>query len=370
MGLLRFLLAISVVLFHADASGYQMVGGGVAVESFFMISGFYMSLVLDQKYTGTKGRYSLFIGNRLLKLYPAYWTVLILALLMQLFVWLFTGHPILVVHQIVHFKMDLTGIAFLSFSNLAIIGQDLVSFFGLNKATGELFFTPDFMKTYPFLFSFLVIPQGWSLGIELSFYLVAPFLLRRNLSFILAGVALIFLLRMYLLHGLDLHYDPWIFRFFPSQLLLFLAGNLSYRLYVKTKTIIPSSGTWMYAALIMISVITFLYSSIPVTAYKKEIYLLLIFIFLPVLINAPKISRHDTLLGELSYPVYLSHMLALQTISTLVSLTGFLQNVPIVIPTLILTMVLSILINRFVVRPVDRYRQARVSTKYEVRTTK
>jgi peptidoglycan/LPS O-acetylase OafA/YrhL len=362
MGVLRFLLAISVVLFHADASGYQMVGGGVAVESFFMISGFYMSLVLDQKYTGVNNRYSLFIGNRLLKLYPAYWTVLILALVMQLFVWVFSGHPILLIHQMVHFKMDLPGIVFLSFSNLAIIGQDLVSFFGLNKVTGELFFTTDFMKTYPFLFSFLVIPQGWSLGIELSFYLVAPFLLRKKLPVILAAMVLVFLLRRYLIHGLDLHYDPWIFRFFPSQLLIFLAGNLSYRLYVKTKPGLPSAGTWVCAALIIISAITFLYSLIPATAYKKEMYLLLVFFSLPVLMNASNVSRYDILLGELSYPVYLSHMLALQTISTLVSQTGFLRNIPIVIPTLVLTLILSVLINRFVVRPVDRYRQARVRT--------
>jgi peptidoglycan/LPS O-acetylase OafA/YrhL len=302
----------------------------------------------------------LFLGNRLLKLYPAYWTVFLFAILMQLTVWLLTGSPILLMHQLTHFKMNLPGILFVGFSNIAILGQDLISFFGLNRTTGELFFTPDFLKTYPFLFSFLVIPQGWSLGIELTFYIVAPFLLRRKLYVIVLVMLLIFGLRLFLIHGLQLHYDPWIFRFFPSQLLLFLAGNLAYRLYafIKNRKEIPVSVVYIALALVIFS--SFYFYHFPAHLGRKTIYLSIIFLSLPVLMHTHKIFRYDNLLGELSYPIYLSHMLALQIISTIQSQTGFLRSVPIAVSTLVLTLVFSIAINRLVVRPIDRYRQGRV----------
>ncbi len=360
MGSLRFLLAVAVVLFHANASGFLLVSGAAAVEAFFIISGFYMSLVLDTKYVGANNRYFLFLGNRLLKLYPAYWTVLLLAILMQLCVWLFAGHPILLMHQMTHFKMGIPGIVFVGFTNIAILGLDLISFLGLNKMTGELFFTADFLKTYPFVFSFLVIPQAWSLGIELTFYILAPFLLRRKWYVILVIMLLVLCLRLYLVHGLQLHYDPWIFRFFPSQLLLFLAGNIAYRLYVFIKKRKEVSTLSVCIALTVVIFASFYFYHFPAHYGRKTIYLAIIFFSLPVLMYTNKVFRYDSLLGELSYPVYLTHMLALQIISTIQSETGYLRSVPIAVSTLVLTMIFSILINRFVVRPIDRFRQSRV----------
>ena len=50
MGLLRFILAASVVLAHSgDFFGFKFTGGLIAVETFFIISGFYMALILDTK---------------------------------------------------------------------------------------------------------------------------------------------------------------------------------------------------------------------------------------------------------------------------------------------------------------------------------
>jgi len=44
MGVLRLLLAVSVMLCHA---GLQLVDGVTSVRTFFMLSGFYMALVLS-----------------------------------------------------------------------------------------------------------------------------------------------------------------------------------------------------------------------------------------------------------------------------------------------------------------------------------
>src|SRR3954451_14766869 len=76
MGSLRLYLALSVVLAHFGIPlGFPT--SDVAVQSFFVISGFYMALVLNEKYG--PGCYWLFISNRLLRLWPTYAVVLVLS---------------------------------------------------------------------------------------------------------------------------------------------------------------------------------------------------------------------------------------------------------------------------------------------------
>lgn len=52
-----------VIAHSSPIAGVGMVGGAVAVLIFLMIFGFYMALVLNEKYVGEKGSYGLFIGN-------------------------------------------------------------------------------------------------------------------------------------------------------------------------------------------------------------------------------------------------------------------------------------------------------------------
>src|SRR5215475_13496698 len=77
MGTLRFLLAFSVAYGHLGKP-LSFPTSDVAVQSFFVISGFYMALVLNEKYGPNS--YWLFISNRLLRLWPAYIVVLVLSL--------------------------------------------------------------------------------------------------------------------------------------------------------------------------------------------------------------------------------------------------------------------------------------------------
>jgi hypothetical protein len=62
MGSLRLFLALSVAFGHFGVPlGFPT--SDIAVQSFFVISGFYMALVLNEKYG--PGSYWLFISNRL-----------------------------------------------------------------------------------------------------------------------------------------------------------------------------------------------------------------------------------------------------------------------------------------------------------------
>lgn len=74
MGLIRVLLALAVLLSHLPLAHYHILSGGLAVQAFFIISGFYMALVLDGKYRDA----GLFYSNRLLRLAPTYLIMLVL----------------------------------------------------------------------------------------------------------------------------------------------------------------------------------------------------------------------------------------------------------------------------------------------------
>ena len=80
MGALRLILALAVVLTHSGSLwGYQITGGSVAVQCFFIISGFYMALILNEKYVAP-GDLRIFYVNRLARIFSLYWLFLALAL--------------------------------------------------------------------------------------------------------------------------------------------------------------------------------------------------------------------------------------------------------------------------------------------------
>jgi len=75
MGIVRFLLAAVVVLFHTTRMNW--VPGRMAVDGFFVLSGFVITRTLLRNYRG--GAVWRLFGNRLLRLGPPYIVVLVVA---------------------------------------------------------------------------------------------------------------------------------------------------------------------------------------------------------------------------------------------------------------------------------------------------
>src|SRR5262249_9498516 len=71
LGTFRFLLALSVALSHfGTVWGYHIMNGRMAVQCFYMISGFPISLVLSHKYDpSTADGRRLFYSNRALRIF-------------------------------------------------------------------------------------------------------------------------------------------------------------------------------------------------------------------------------------------------------------------------------------------------------------
>ena len=78
MGILRFILAFAVLIDHCGGVfGFYILPGFQCVQAFYIISGFYISLVWNEKYSLIQNSYKLFITNRILRLYPLYILVLV-----------------------------------------------------------------------------------------------------------------------------------------------------------------------------------------------------------------------------------------------------------------------------------------------------
>ena len=73
----------------------------------------------------------------------------------------------------------------------------------------------------------LIVPQCWTIGVELTFYLVAPFAcrsVRGTTALFLFGLATRLCLGAFATPGLD----TWLYRFAPAEMMLFASGGLAY----------------------------------------------------------------------------------------------------------------------------------------------
>lgn len=346
MGMLRVLLAVSIIFYHA--MGDYFVGGRNAVQMFYMISGFLISYVLVERKA-----YSVvsdFYKSRYLRIYPIYF---LSALLTLITISLFRDMP-LAGHVFATFaaapaSADLV----LAFSNLFIFTQDWLFFLGVSHH--ELIPVASFQSTEVALTSGLLLPQAWSLGVELSFYALAPFIIVRKrvlLAVFLASIAA----RGYLaLIGLA-NVDPWTYRFFPTELAMFLLGALAHQILLPAYTrffqdgsLRKLSGMTTYAFLALSCV----YFAVPGGNIAKSAIIFAAFFFiLPMLFIFQRYNKWDRSFGELSYPVYMVHVLVLQWVEHILAVDGLV----LAIVSTISSLWVAHLLNRYVAEPIEAFR--------------
>jgi peptidoglycan/LPS O-acetylase OafA/YrhL len=356
LGVLRLILAIAVFATHVRLVGeslpFPLLPAMHAVELFFIISGFYMALILNEKYAGP-GSYKLFVTNRALRLYPPYWAVAAIAVGL----WL-TRHgagPLAVGKYV-----GLPGVAFITAANAFIVGQDAVMFLGVNP-NGSLFFSSNFWTTSPMLWTFLLVPQAWSLSLEIMFYALAPLLVRRSLSVVAAVIGASLAVRAFVYVGLGYRYDPWSYRFFPAELALFLAGAVAYRIYARLRSR-PRRTAWLavggglLVAMVLITPYMPAHSGLVRLAWQWGLYAVAT-ATIPCLFLLTKSWRLDRYIGELSYPIYITHMLVLEFLPPALRRMGYGGRLWVI--CLAVTVVASVLLVHLVSAPVERFRQRR-----------
>lgn len=117
MGILRITLAISVVFAHLSVE--QLIGGQLAVQLFFLISGYLISFVLVE--AKTYSNVSVFYLNRALRIFPLYWCVAIFALIFNYYLLRSTGENSFIDTMS---SLPQGGSELFSLMNVIIVGQD------------------------------------------------------------------------------------------------------------------------------------------------------------------------------------------------------------------------------------------------------
>ncbi|RBP48121.1 peptidoglycan/LPS O-acetylase OafA/YrhL [Roseimicrobium gellanilyticum] len=373
MGHFRLLLALLVVVAHTvPPKGLTVIHGEVAVRLFFAVSGFYMAMILAEKYReGLPGRLWLFYSNRALRIFPLLWVALLVEVVLGFILLssdsLPSGHWLADLRRLSqegHWGL----LSAYAGTQLSGFGVDSFFLFSLSPDLVPSLYTG---KVEGFIRGWRPLPlaHAWSISCELCFYLAAPLLTRLRTW----GLALVLLGSMLLVVALPKLTSPSFATvagsfWFPMQFGYFVLGILSYRLYRGVQNFSPSAG-WTF---VQIGIVTALglsiafYTLIASVSHTLSQVLLygLAALAIPSLFQWSARSKWDRAVGELSYPVYLLHI----TVKTALlapwtkSLFGTsIQNSFVfMLTTMAISCGMSWLVLRLIDLPINQWRQSRV----------
>jgi peptidoglycan/LPS O-acetylase OafA/YrhL len=358
MGCLRVLLALFVVQDHSSALPLLWRGwffdGFMAVRCFFMVSGFYMALILNSTYASGGAR--LFYGNRFLRLWPAYaFSVVVSLLLGAWFGQLRTGATAVAWPDVFGAltQWHVGPLLLVGVSTLGMLGQELFWFLRLDPDDGAIAFAPWHVDAAHNGSMFLLNRPAWSVSVELLFYLLAPFVLRRITlpkCLVLIVPGLLFHVAVHVLH---LDAQLWGYFVLPAALPFFGLGALAFWVCRRVqreaswrRALLPAGA--VYGALLLFFVLF-----LPGRIY----FMCLGFaVLLPFLFLLFRTSRIDRAIGEFSYPLYILHFPIVVYFFERRVLSPHWGGVQVVLLTLLLAAPVYLLVDR----PIGRWRRRRL----------
>ncbi|MCA8502149.1 acyltransferase [Burkholderia multivorans] len=283
MGTYRLLLAVAVLLYHAGVTIGGRAIGVEAVISFYVISGYVMTALFDGHYSHRIGGFYI---DRAMRLFPQFLFYLAVT---QGVIWIFQPSS--------QFIGELT-------AGKAIVNLTMV---GLNLG--------QWVK------NLTIMPQTWSLGLEWQFYLLFPFMLRARIAFFITS----FMLFAVTFATAWINPDTWGYRMLPGTAFMFLIGSFLYR---NDRTFVWSA----YAALCAGFVITWATPGLQNHLRFEVLTGLVIGVPIVAALGSVRLGRFDTLLGNLSYGVFLNHF----ALIWLLQVAGISQRSPLYLPVLLM----------------------------------
>ena len=348
-----------VVYYHAGGStlfGVPFPDGWFAVQMFFMISGFYMALVLNEKYTSPSSNW-VFYSNRVLRLWPPAFIVNILVIISFLVygeVLLFGLTMGLGEFMDLLRSLDALTLAYLGFLNLFIVGMDSIWFVGISPESGigylrrgdHAFGAASLMLNHPL----------WTIAVEALYYIISPFLLRRGprvafALFVAGGLVHVALALS------PLNRQIWGYFFFPSAAYFFFLGACAYHAFCwyrgsALRTSVEARPRLLITALIGFSLPAHLviWNTLPAASLFSALILAPL---IPILFGLTERNRIDRFIGELSYGTYVVHY------PILVFFLGEFMPLPTFLIVGSLSVFGAIGLYLLVEAPIDRWRQQR-----------
>ncbi|MDN3223788.1 acyltransferase family protein [Pseudomonas nunensis] len=313
MGAYRLLLAMLVAISHMGVAFAGLNPGVIAVVSFLLISGFVMTSLIERNYNAPE-QFQRFYADRVLRLYPQFLLYFVSSCAVIHF--LLPGTPqaaALTVNNIV--------------TSLPIVPMGFYMF-GIN--------IPE------------ILPAAWSLGLEMCFYLLIPFLIVYKVR----GIAYALSVAVFMVAALGyINTDVYGYRLLPGVLFIFLCGSYLYRMRARAGMIV--AGTAIVAALMFLAIVTGL---IPRRPFNAEVTVG-IALGVPAVFVLSKLKYHrvDELLGNISYGVFLNHFVVMYVLRAFWPVAYDAQMITAV---LLLSFVFSGISYYFVERPALKLRHA------------
>jgi peptidoglycan/LPS O-acetylase OafA/YrhL len=265
------MLAVAVALSHVPVRVFGFNPGIVAVVSFLMMSGYVMTLLIDRHYTKLS-RIPVFYVDRASRLFPQFLFYASIVLVLMRF-----GIPPELMSACTPTQLA---------ENVAMLPLGYATQVGIGDCQ--------------------IMPQAWSLGLELTFYLVVPWLLlaigRSALKVVMIGSTIVFAFAVF---GV-LDTDQWGYRLLPGTLFIFMTGIA----LADEERIGKAAPRLVFVLACALLVATRLWRPLYALHYNKEVLVGLI-VGIPVLalLKHRRFSAADEFLGNLSYGVFLNHNL-------------------------------------------------------------
>ena len=339
-GLVRLVLALIVVFHHLTRYTFL---GEFAVDSFFVLSGYWITLMFDHKYSKKANELKVFYISRFWRVLPVFYIFTILGAIVLLAVGGLREH----------------------YNALPSTGDK--SIFWLSNTT---------ILTY-YLSKLRILGPAWSLDIEMQFYLIFPFIyyaVKKNTRalLLLTGISFLMFLSIWLFFS-----DSLAKQTILSYVFLFLIGMVIYRLNVTF-----SGRTQRVGLMLFIGVLALQYTLLvmPATAHLfvgtlsgfRVLTLCALACALPTLANSVKVrsDERDKFYGEMSYLLYLSHWVWLNLYNHLIDhLTHKYLRLPYVALFLLVTLGSALAVYYLVDRTSERLRHRWVKAQREKKQT-
>jgi peptidoglycan/LPS O-acetylase OafA/YrhL len=248
------------------------------VTIFFMISGYLISASFERN-----SKFSNYIRNRVLRIYPGLWGIILLTVI----------------------AISLTGVSFLNMQALAWLPAQLAG----------IIYTPGFLSNYGFG---SYNGSLWTIPVELQFYLVLPLcylLAPKNKTNYWFYLLFVIFTACYIFYQLDNvgHVLHKLLQYsFVPHFYMFLLGVIFQRLQIYRSAFIYNKAQyWLLAYLVLIIVSYNYFNNIALILFKN---VFLAFTTLSMAYTLPGIAKKLLRGNDISYGIYIYHGLLLTLI--------------------------------------------------------
>jgi len=279
-GYLRFFLAFLVLLSHIGVRFFTLNPGVVAVVIFYLLAGFVVSHIYTDILPDTKYKLLYFYKDRILRIFPLYLYVLLLSVIF----------------------VSVTSYGNPDFSFTKMLYN--VTVIPLNY---YMYLDSTILSNPPWC----LIPPAWSLGTELQAYLLLSLLfVFKKITPFFVGVSIV----IYIVSNFSLiNPDYFGYRLLVGVFFIFFTGTLIQKISAKNAQGFEKYFPFFIWITVLFLVPIFYLSNSFSPTYTKETFLGLL-VGIPLLFFMAQVRiklPFNSLLGSLSYGVFLSHFFAI-----------------------------------------------------------